>query len=90
MNKVLLSTGIALCVGLAGFKLIQVVQSHMPIAKPGQCIMVEVAGVKAKFRVLNNDNIKGDSMIQNSSGQIFGPISYQELHDYNAKKVSCK
>lgn len=89
MKKLLIIGCIALCVAVACYELRDVYIDHMPVAKPGDCVSVVENGVQVKLLIADNDSKRGWSTIFSLNNGKYGPVTYRNLREWNAKRVDC-
>ncbi len=88
----LLVMATALCFIFAGDRLFRFQYEHVPVAKVGDCIRIQVpSGGVRDYVILQNDSEIGYSTIRSKSYpfSLFDQVSYAQLKDAGAKKVEC-
>lgn len=77
-----------LCFFLAGRKTVDFVGGLFPPAQPGECLKLVSDGIPVKVVVLMNIDHRSYIYILNNGSMI--ELSFQELRELDAEKVSCK
>lgn len=92
----LLRVAVVLCLLVAAKSIYGAYYKHYPVASEGECVKVtDDHRVYIKLKILKNSSAAGLSLataeIETILGpmKMTGPISYEELRDLNAEKVSC-
>lgn len=98
IKKSLITVGVAICLMIASNKIYNTYKEHQPVAEVGECLqIIDPMYGPIKILVVGNDNINAVSdlvieveIIENIKITTPIRVSYQELRESNAVKVSCE